>query len=133
MILKDMTCFIKKITNKIYIPRSLRQATKNTMNTNFIRDRKEQNRISGITLNCLFLYKILNIVCLYSFCKVCQMKCKECKKYGLLLPKIAESDNVSLGRGLCGSGSPFTIRTQYKIHCLHALIMIDPLAHHHLV
>jgi hypothetical protein len=33
---------------KIYIPQSLRQATKNTMNTNFIRDRLEQNRISGL-------------------------------------------------------------------------------------
>jgi hypothetical protein len=26
------------------------------------------------------------------------------KKYGLLPPKIAESDTVSLGHGMCGSG-----------------------------
>jgi hypothetical protein len=29
---------------------------------------------------------------------------KERKKYGLLLPKIAEFETVSLGHGLCGSG-----------------------------
>jgi hypothetical protein len=29
---------------------------------------------------------------------------RERKKYGLLPPKIAESDHVSLGHGLCGSG-----------------------------
>jgi hypothetical protein len=36
--------------------------------------------------------------------KICQMKKKERKKYGLLPPKIAESDTMSLGNGLCGSG-----------------------------
>jgi hypothetical protein len=40
----------------------------------------------------------------YSTCQVCQMTNKERKKYGLLPPKIAESDIVSLGHGLCGSG-----------------------------
>jgi hypothetical protein len=41
---------------------------------------------------------------------------RERKKYGLLPPKIAESDTVSLGHGLCGSGrtNPFTIRTPAK-------------------
>jgi hypothetical protein len=29
---------------------------------------------------------------------------KEHKKYGLLPPKIAESDTASLGHGLCGCG-----------------------------
>jgi hypothetical protein len=33
-----------------------------------------------------------------------KMKKKERKKYGLLPPKIAESDTASLGYGLCGSG-----------------------------
>jgi hypothetical protein len=40
---------------------------------------------------------------LCSTCQVCQMT-KEAyvrKKYGLLPPKIAESDTVSLGHGLC--------------------------------
>jgi hypothetical protein len=49
------------------------------------------------------------------------------KQYGLLLPKRAESDIVSLGHGLCRSGGthPFTIRTPAKTHSL-ALTMIDP-------
>jgi hypothetical protein len=55
---------------------------------------------------------------------------KECKgkKYGLFPPKIAESDTVSLGHGLCGSGGShqFTIRTPTKTHSLLALTMIDP-------
>jgi hypothetical protein len=52
---------------------------------------------------------------------------KERKKYGLLPPKIAESDTQSLGHGLCGSdGVPFKIRTLAKTHSLLALTMIDP-------
>jgi hypothetical protein len=49
---------------------------------------------------------MLNIDCLYSTCQVCQMTKKErtCKKYGLLSPKIAESEIVTLVHGLCGSG-----------------------------
>jgi hypothetical protein len=50
------------------------------------------------------------------------------KKYGLLSPKIAESDIRSLGHGMCGSGgtTPLTIRTPTKTHSLLALTMIDP-------
>jgi hypothetical protein len=50
------------------------------------------------------------------------------KKYGLIPPKIAESDIVSLVHGLCGSGGthPFKIRTPAKTHSLLALTMIDP-------
>jgi hypothetical protein len=50
------------------------------------------------------------------------------KKYGLLPPKIAESDTVSLVHGLCGPGGYllFTIRTPDKTHSLLALTMIDP-------
>jgi hypothetical protein len=47
---------------------------------------------------------MLNIDSLCSTCQVCQMTKKERKKYGLLLPKTAESDTVSLGHGLCVSG-----------------------------
>jgi hypothetical protein len=56
---------------------------------------------------------------------------KERKKYGLLPSKIAESEIVSLGRGMCESGgsSPFTIRTPAKIQSLLALKMIDPVIH----
>jgi hypothetical protein len=57
---------------------------------------------------------------------------KERKKYGLLPPKIAESDTLSLVHGLYGSGgtSPFTIRTPAKTHSLLALTMIDPAIHY---
>jgi hypothetical protein len=50
------------------------------------------------------------------------------KKYGLLPPKIAESNTQSLGHGLFGSGgsSPFTIRTPAKTHSLLAVTIIDP-------
>jgi hypothetical protein len=56
---------------------------------------------------------------------------KESMKYGLVPPKIAESDEsdtVSLGHGLCGSGgtSPFKIITPSKTHSLLVLTMIDP-------
>jgi hypothetical protein len=52
---------------------------------------------------------------------------KECKKYGLLPPKITESDTISLGHGLRGSGgtTPFTIMTPAKTHSLLVLTMID--------
>jgi hypothetical protein len=50
------------------------------------------------------------------------------KKYGLLAPKIPESDTASLGHGLCRSvgTTPFTIKTPAKTHSLFALTMIDP-------
>jgi hypothetical protein len=50
------------------------------------------------------------------------------KKYGLLSPKTAESNTISLGHGLCGSGGshPFTIRKTSKTHSVLALTMIDP-------
>jgi hypothetical protein len=49
---------------------------------------------------------------------------KECKKYGLLPPKIAESDPwVVVCVDLVG---PFTIKTPAKTHSLLALTMIDP-------
>jgi hypothetical protein len=75
---------------------------------------------------------MLNLDCLCSTCQICQITKKEntSKKYGLLPPKIAESDTVSLGHGLCGSDGthPFTIRirTPAKTHSLLALTMIDP-------
>jgi hypothetical protein len=47
---------------------------------------------------------MLNIDCLCFTCQVCQITKKERKKYGLLPPKIAESEIVSLGHGFCGSG-----------------------------
>jgi hypothetical protein len=57
------------------------------------------------------------------------------KKYGLLPPKIEESDTVSLGHGMCGSDETptFTIRIPAKTHTLLSLTMIDPEIHHWLV
>jgi hypothetical protein len=54
---------------------------------------------------------------------------KERKKYGLLPPKIAESDKQSLGHGLCGSGGSIynkdTSQNTLSFSLL-ALTMIDP-------
>jgi hypothetical protein len=60
---------------------------------------------------------------------------EERKKHGLLPPKIAESDTVSLDHGLCGSGGthPLAIRTPSKTHSLLALTTIDSSRHHWLV
>jgi hypothetical protein len=50
------------------------------------------------------------------------------KKYGLLPPKIAETELGSLDHGLRGSVGthPFTIRTTDKTYSLLTLTMIDP-------
>jgi hypothetical protein len=61
---------------------------------------------------------------LCSTCQVCQMTKKERKKYGLLPPKIAESDPWIM---VCVDlVSPFTMRTSAKTHSLLALTMIGP-------
>jgi hypothetical protein len=63
--------------------------------------------------------------------QVCQMTKKENnrKKYRLLPPKIAESDTVSLGNGMCGSvGFIYNKDTSQNTisASLLALTMIDP-------
>jgi hypothetical protein len=74
---------------------------------------------------------MLNIDCLCSTCQVCQMTKKEKtrKKYGLLPPKIAQSDTVSLGHGMFGSGGSIynkdTSQNTLFVSVL-ALTMIDP-------
>jgi hypothetical protein len=58
------------------------------------------------------------------------------EKYGLLPPKIAESDTVSLGHGMCGSGGSIHNKdtSQNTLpSLLLALTMIDPAIHHWLV
>ena len=61
---------------------------------------------------------------LCSTCQVCQLTKKERKKYGLLPPKVAESDPwVMVCVDLVG---PFAIKTPSKTHSLLALTMIDP-------
>jgi hypothetical protein len=69
---------------------------------------------------------MLSTVSLCSTCQVRQMTKKEKtrKKYGLLPPKIEESDPwVMVCVDLVG---PFTIKTPVKTHSLLALTMIDP-------
>jgi hypothetical protein len=115
---QDLHSSIIEINNKEYCP--------GTMNIYFIWDRLEQKqkRLSGIPWHGLVLHKMLNIDSLCSTCQVCQMTKKERKKYGLLPPKIAESDPwVMVCVDLVG---PFTIRKPAKTHSLLALTMIDP-------
>jgi hypothetical protein len=47
---------------------------------------------------------MLNIDCLCSTSSQMTKKDRESNKYGFVTPKIAESDTVFLGHGLCGSG-----------------------------
>jgi hypothetical protein len=67
-----------------------------------------------------------SLIFLYSTCQICQMTKKdpECKKYGLLPPKIAESDAASLGHGLCRSGGSIynkdTSQNTLSVLCLHS-------------
>jgi hypothetical protein len=53
-----------------------------------------------------------------------QMTKKERKKYGLLPPKVAESDPVSLCHGMCGSGGSIhnkdTSQNTFSVLCLHS-------------
>jgi hypothetical protein len=60
---------------------------------------------------------------LCSTCPVCQLTKRERKTYGLLPPKIAESDPwVMIYVDLVG---PFTIKAPLKTHSLLALTMIS--------
>jgi hypothetical protein len=73
---------------------------------------------------------MFNIDRLCYTCQVCQITKKEPtrKKYGLLPPKIAESDTISLVHGLCGSGGSIynkdTSQNTLSFNLL-ALTMID--------
>jgi hypothetical protein len=62
---------------------------------------------------------------------------RESKKYGLLPPKIAESDIVSLGHGVCNWWVPSIYNMDTSQNTLSAsmlaLTMIDPARHHWLV
>jgi hypothetical protein len=115
---EDLHSSIIKTEDKEYFPV--------IVNIYFIRDRLELKRLSGISWHGLVLRKILNMDCWCCTCQVCQMTKKEQKKYGLLPPKIAESDSQYLGHGLWESGGshPFTIRKPAKTHflilCLHS-------------
>jgi hypothetical protein len=58
------------------------------------------------------------------------------KKYVLLPPKLAESDTLSLGHGLCGSVCSIynkeTIQNTLSVHMLE-ITKIDPEIHHLMV
>jgi hypothetical protein len=51
-----------------------------------------------------YVHKMLNMDCLCSTCQLFKMTKKKRRIYGLLPPKIAEYDIVSLDHGLCVSG-----------------------------
>jgi hypothetical protein len=93
--------------------------------------RTENNRLSGIPCHGLVLHKTLKLGCFYSTCQVCQMLKKDQRrnKYGLLPPKIAESDIVSLGHSLCVCGGSIynkdTSQNTVSNH-LPSLTMIHP-------
>jgi hypothetical protein len=70
---------------------------------------------------------MLKIDCLCYTCQVCQIKKKEStsKKYGLLPPKIVETDTVSLRHGQCGSGGSINNKETSQKNSLLTLTMID--------
>jgi hypothetical protein len=115
--LKDVICFNTKITNKIYIPQSLRKRTKSTPAVPWIftssrteLNRKDYQECNHMTWN----HKIFNNHCLCSTFQLLQMTKKERKQYALIPLKIAESDPwVMLYMNLVGTLS-FTIRTLSK-------------------
>jgi hypothetical protein len=66
---------------------------------------------------------------LSSTCQVFQMTKKEGKKYGLIPPKIAESNTKFLNYGMCGSGVSVynKVNSQNTLSSfLLTLTMIDP-------
>jgi hypothetical protein len=69
----------------------------------------------------VWLYKSVERLC--STCPVCQLTKRERKEYGLLPPKIVESDFwVMVCVDLVG---PFTIKTSIKTHSLLAITIVD--------
>jgi uncharacterized ferredoxin-like protein len=98
------------------------------MNIYSIRDRQGTVKTFSNTMTWPGLTKDVERLC--STGQVCQITKKELvrKKYGLLPSKIAESDNVSLGYGLCGSGgSIYKKDTNQKFSSpMVVLKMIDP-------
>jgi hypothetical protein len=76
---------------------------------------------------------MLNIDCLRYTCHVCQVTKKEREKYGLLPPKIAESDTVTLFHCLYESGGSIYNKDTSQTHSLLTLTMIDPAEYHWLV
>jgi hypothetical protein len=49
---------------------------------------------------------------------------KERKKYGMISPKIAESDIISLGHDLCGSGGTTSIYNKDTIENTHSFLLL---------
>jgi hypothetical protein len=71
---------------------------------------------------------MLKIDCLCSSSQLIQLtkKMKNCKKYELVPPKIAESDTAPWVMVCVDLLGLFTIRIPAKTHSLLALTMIDP-------
>jgi hypothetical protein len=100
------------------------------MNIYFMQDRQDQKILSGLPWHGLVLRKMMKIDYLYSIFQVCQMTKKRTrKKSGLLPPKIAEYDNVSLVHGLFRSvGYIYNKETIKNMLSIYLLVfkMIDP-------
>jgi Integrase zinc binding domain len=111
------------VKDKIYIPQSLRQRVLSWYHEYLLhpgQTRMEQTIRNTMTWPGL----TQDVERLCSTCPVCQLTKQERKKYGLIPPKIAESDPwVMVCVDLVG---PFTIKTPLKTHSLLALTMIDP-------
>jgi hypothetical protein len=101
-----MIFFVTKIVKNIYIPKSLRHRVLLWYHEYLVHpgQTRTEKTIRNIPWHGLILHKMLKIYFLRSICQVFQMTKKERKKYGLLPPKIEESDTVSLVHDLCGSG-----------------------------
>ena len=115
----DLLCY----KDKIYIPQSLRQRVLSWYHEYLLHP--GQTRTEKTIRNTMTWPGLTqDVERLCSTCPVCQLTKRERKKYGLLPPKIAESDPwVMVCVDLVG---PFTIKTPLKTHSLLALTMIDP-------
>ena len=107
----DLLCY----KDKISIPQSLRQKVMSWYHEYLLHP--GQNRTEKTIRNTMTWPGFTqDVECLCSTCEVCQLTKEERKRYGLLPPKIAESDPwLMLCVDLVG---PFTIKTPSKTHSL---------------
>jgi hypothetical protein len=117
----DLLCY----KEKIYFPQLLRQRVLSWFHEYLLHP--GQTRTEKTIRNTMTwpgLTQDVEHCILCSTCQIYQMTKKDRRKYGLLPPKIAESDPwVMVCLDLVG---PFTMGTPAKTHSLLALTMIDP-------
>jgi hypothetical protein len=97
----DLLCY----KEKIYIPQSLRKRVLSWYHEYLLHPGKTRTeKTIKNTMTWPGLTQDIELDCLCSIYKLRQMTKEERKKYGLLPPKIAESNTAPLGHGMCGSG-----------------------------